>query len=64
MATTNDITGDSLVSKAVSNAYRDNFERTFGVRQQSKQDAVASDGNDAHNKEVTTCENRGVTATK
>jgi hypothetical protein len=32
MATKNDITGDSIQTKAASDAYRDNWERIFGKK--------------------------------
>lgn len=33
MATTNDITGDKLVSKASNDAYRDNWDAIFGKKE-------------------------------
>ena len=32
MATTNDITGDSLISRVPSNAYKNNYDRIFGKK--------------------------------
>ena len=44
MATTNDITGDSIQTKTVSNAYRDNFDAIFRKKSpQEKDDAKAED---------------------
>ena len=44
MATTNDITGDSIQTGAVSNAYRDNFDAIFRKKSpQEKDDAKAED---------------------
>ena len=44
MATTNDITGDSIQTGAVSNAYRDNYDLIWGKKTpQEKDDAKAED---------------------
>ena len=44
MATTNDITGDSIQTGAVSNAYRDNYDLIWGKKTpQQKDDAKAED---------------------
>lgn len=32
MATKNDITGDSIQTRATSDAYRDNYDRIFGKK--------------------------------
>ena len=37
MATTNDITGDKLITKAANDNYRDNYERIFGKKNVQKQ---------------------------
>ena len=34
MATKNDITGDSIQTKATSDAYRDNYDRIFGKKKE------------------------------
>jgi len=36
MATKNDITGDELISKMNSQAFRDNFDRIFGVKKKER----------------------------
>ena len=36
MATRNDITGDELISKMNSQAFRDNFDRIFGVKKKER----------------------------
>jgi len=36
MTTTNDVTGDSLVSKPTSDLYRENWDRIFGNKTESK----------------------------
>ena len=44
MATKNDITGDSIQTKTVSNAYRDNYDLIWGKKTpQQKDDARAED---------------------
>ena len=44
MATTNDITGDSIQTGAVTNAYRDNYDLIWGKKTpQQKDDAKAED---------------------
>ena len=34
MATTNDITGDKLITKTNNDAYRDNYDRIFGKKKE------------------------------
>jgi hypothetical protein len=36
MTTKNDVTGDRLISKTASDAYRDNWERIFGKKNERK----------------------------
>jgi len=36
MATKNDITGDELISKMNSQAFRDNFDRIFGEKKKER----------------------------
>lgn len=40
MATTNDITGDKLITKAANDNYRDNYDRIFGKKNVQKQEAT------------------------
>lgn len=39
MATKNDITGDSLISKTNTDAYRDNYDRIFGKKKKDAEQA-------------------------
>lgn len=44
MATTNDITGDSIQTGVVTNAYRDNYDLIFGKKSpKERDDAKAED---------------------
>lgn len=38
MTTTNDVTGDSLISKSTTDQYRDGWDRIFGNKRQQKTD--------------------------
>jgi len=38
MATKNDVTGDSLISKASNQQYRDNYDAIFKKKEDSKSD--------------------------
>jgi len=40
MTAKNEHTGDSIISKAQSDAYRDNYDRIFGKKQKTVIDAV------------------------
>ena len=40
MATTNDITGDKLITKAANDNYRDNYDRIFGKKNVQKQETT------------------------
>lgn len=42
MTARNDITGDSIVTKASSDAYRDNFDAIFGKKKDCKVDQFSS----------------------
>ncbi len=39
MATKNDITGDALISKTNTDAYRDNYDRIFGKKKKDAEQA-------------------------
>ena len=39
MVAKNEITGDSIMTKAVSSTYRDNYDRIFGKKNVQKQEA-------------------------
>lgn len=54
MATRNDITGDSLISKGTTKAYRDNYERIFGNKKKESQ--TASTGNRAQGEKASISE--------
>jgi hypothetical protein len=43
MTTTNDITGDTLVSKAANNAYRNNWDAIFGPKQEPRWVVIEKD---------------------
>ena len=43
MATTNDITGDKLISRANSDSFRDNFDRIFRKKKDVQEQAPAGD---------------------
>ena len=47
MAARNDITGDSLITKASSDAYRDNWDRIFG-KKKPQEEGEESDEKQAH----------------
>lgn len=48
MATaTNDITGDTIATKTVTDAYRDNFDRIFGVKPPAEQPTKEDEPEDA-----------------
>ena len=40
MVAKNEITGDSIMTKAVSSTYRDNYDRIFGKKNVQKPEAV------------------------
>ena len=43
MATTNDITGDKLITKTNNDAYRDNYDRIFGKKKNVPQQETSGD---------------------
>lgn len=43
MATTNDITGDKLITKTTNDNYRDNYDRIFGKKKNVPQPEAAGD---------------------
>ena len=44
MATHNDITGDALVSRQANENYRNNYDRIFGKKKESKDVGTNADG--------------------
>lgn len=44
MATHNDITGDALVSRQANENYRNNYDRIFGKKKESKDVGANADG--------------------
>lgn len=44
MATTNDITGDKLITKTNNDAYRDNYDRIFGKKKDVQKQEASGDG--------------------
>ena len=42
MATTNDITGDKLITKSTNDNYRDNSDRIFGKKNVQKQETAGA----------------------
>ena len=51
MVAKNEITGDSIMTKAVSSTYRDNYDRIFGKKNVQKQEADG-DGEDVSMSEL------------
>lgn len=45
MATTNDITGDQIRSRAATDAYRDNWDKIFKKKEDAKSDKNEADKN-------------------
>lgn len=45
MTAKNDVTGDSIMTKGSSQAYRDNWERIFGKKDQPKQNEEVDNDN-------------------
>ena len=43
MATTNDITGDKLITKTTNDNYRDNYDRIFGKKKNVPQPETTGD---------------------
>lgn len=50
MATKNDITGDSISTKQVSDKYRDNYDRIFGKGKETKSNDKNADHQAQENK--------------
>ena len=44
MATTNDITGDKLITKSTNDNYRDNYDRIFGKKKNVPQQETVGAG--------------------
>lgn len=47
MATTNEITGDKLITKSTNDNYRDNYDRIFGKKSSPVTLQVTTGGEDA-----------------